>query len=332
MEAKGKKKRHRILRVILKVLGAILSVITVAVVILAIRNHILNKSDRKLYTDAYGEYYTSEFGDRINYTFYDSNSDRVAVILPGYGAASTHYEFDTLAKRINADYKLIIVDPIGVGLSDVTDTERTVENYCTELHGLMEHLGYDKYTIIGHSIAGLYSLYYANEYADEVEAFIGIDASVPHQVDSDEWMAKPENQYKVYKLLRALFVKTGIYRVTTELGMNALMDEIPTLTEEDRDKVCAMYCTVPMNDSQMQEMKLLGESIEKCRDMRFPETVPVLYVLSNDNCERMAQWEQLHKDIVTHPKSKVVKIDGTHYLHHTNLDGLLEEIKNWEYR
>ena len=330
METAKPKKKHRILRTILKVLGIIFAVILIAVVILAIRNRILSKRDKKLYADVYGEYYTTDSGDRINYTFYDSSSDRVAVILPGYGSASAHYEFDTFAKRINGEYKLVIVDPIGVGLSDETDTPRTVENYCTELHGLMEYLGYDRYTIIGHSIAGLYSLYYANQYADEVEAFIGIDASVPHQVDSDEWMAKPDNQYKVYKVLRAAFVKTGIYRVVTELGMDALMEQIPTLTEADRDIVCAMNCSVPMNDTQMNELKLLGKSIETCYDMKFPETVPVLYVLANDNCDRMPEWEPMHKELVTAPESRVVRIDGTHYLHHTNLDGLLSKMYGWE--
>ena len=66
-------------------------------------------------------------------------------------------------------------------MSDEASTPRTVENYCSELHGLMEYLGIDEYTLIGHSISGAHAVYYANQYPDEVTAFIGIDASVPHK-------------------------------------------------------------------------------------------------------------------------------------------------------
>ena len=250
MDTVKTKKKRRIGRKILKAIGILLAFIAAVVIVLAVRNMILTKKDRELFEGAYGEYCTTANG-RINYTFYDSSSDKVAVLLPGFGSASAHYEFDTLAKRLNADYKIIIVDPLGVGLSDGTETERTVENYCSELHELMQYLGYDRYTLIGHSIAGLYSLYYANQYTDEVESFIGVDASVPHQADSDLWLAKPDNQYKLYKVIRVAFIKTGIYRVVTELSMDSVMELIPTLTEADRDIVCAMNCTVPMNDTQM---------------------------------------------------------------------------------
>ena len=329
MDTVKTKKKRRIGRKILKAIGILLAFIAAVVIVLAVRNMILTKKDRELFEGAYGEYCTTANG-RINYTFYDSSSDKVAVLLPGFGSASAHYEFDTLAKRLNADYKIIIVDPLGVGLSDGTETERTVENYCSELHELMQYLGYDRYTLIGHSIAGLYSLYYANQYTDEVESFIGIDASVPHQADSDLWLAKPDNQYKLYKVIRVAFIKTGIYRVVTELSMDSVMELIPTLTEADRDIVCAMNCTVPMNDTQMNEMKLIGRNLKVCYDMKFPETVPVLYVLSNENCERMAEWEPMHSELVTEPRSRVVIIDGGHYLHHDNLDGLLEEMYGWE--
>lgn len=324
------KKKRGGFRKILRFFGILLIIILIAVAVLAVRHHIKCKSNREIFADAYGEYFTTSYGEKINYTFYDSPSDELAVILPGYGCNTTHYEFDTFADRLKDDYKILMVEPLGVGLSDGTDRPRTVENYCEELHELMEYLNYDKYTLIGHSLGGLYSLYYANKYTDEVEAFIGIDASVPHQIDDAQWIAKPENTNKLYKVLRVVFFKTGIHRVLTELSFDETMKQIPTLTEADRDKVLALYCTASLTETQMNEMAELGDNMDKCYDMKFPKEVPVLYVLAKDNTDSMASWEQVHKDIINSEDSKVTVIEGEHYLHLTNLDGLISEIQSWK--
>ncbi len=331
MEKKKSGKARKIVKNIFKVLGIILAVIAAVIVILAIRNVIKNSSDRKKCENAYGEYYTTESGDRINYTFYDSDSEKVAVILPGYGCASVHYEFDSFAKAINDDYKLILVEPLGYGLSDEASTPRTVENYCNELHGLLSSLGYDKYTLIAHSIGGIYSLYYANQYTDEVEAYIGIDSSVPHQQDADIWMAKPKNTALLYKFMNIGLSKTGIYRVLTELGGTKAFDTVPTLTEDEKEKFLEMSCYTAMNKTQMDEMANIEYNFDKTYDLKFPESVPVLYVLCSSNTEMMPGWEQIHKDLVTNPKSKVIVIEGEHYLHYTSFDALISEIDNWSY-
>ncbi len=323
------KKKRGIFRKILRFFGILLIILLLVIAVLAVRHHIKCKSDREIFADAYGEYFTTSHGEKINYTFYDSPSEELAVILPGYGCFTAHYEFDTFAERLKDDYKILIVEPLGVGLSDGTDRPRTVENYCEELHELMEYLDYDKYTLIAHSLGGLYSLYYANKYTDEVEAFIGIDASVPHQSDDAPWIAKPENTNKLYKVLRVVYFQTGIQRVLTELSFDETMKQIPTLTDADRDKMLALYCTASMTETQMNEMAELAENMDRCYDMKFPEEVPVLYVLAKDNTDSMAAWEQVHKDIISSNDSKVVVIEGEHYLHLTNLDGLINEIQKW---
>ena len=132
----------------------------------------------------------------------------MAVILPGLECISAHYEFDALAIKLSDKYKVVVYEPPGVGLSDWTDTERSVENYSEELHELMQHLGYDRYTIIAHSMAGLYSLYYANQYPDEVETFIGIDAAAPAPIEEADHKA-----YVAAKNLRIIMIQSGLVRL-----------------------------------------------------------------------------------------------------------------------
>lgn len=322
-------KVKRFFKVLGKVIGIIFLILIAAVVVLTIRHQTLKGKDRDKVKNAYGSYFVTENNDRINYTFFDSKSDKVAVLLPGYGCASVRYEFDSFIKEMNDEYKILVVEPLGYGLSDVTDTPRTVENYCNELHSLIKSLGYEKYTLMGHSISGMYCLYYSNIYTDEVEAFIGIDASVPAQTQMDSWMAKPKNIKVVYHILSYAVEKTGIYRFMTELSFKDSRNSIPTLSDQEAENYKALSVTVPMNKTQINEMDCLEDTVNKTINMKFPESVKVLYVLSKDNCEMMPEWEGLHKDLVTNKDSKVVVIRGAHYLHLTNLQGLVREIKDF---
>ena len=326
------KKPHKIRKVILRILGILLLIIAVLIAVLSIRNHILNKRDREIYADAYGEYYTTPQGRKMNYTRFDSDAEEVAVILPGYGCPTVRYEFDAFVKGLSDRYQFIVVEPLGYGLSDGAVSERNVTNFCEELHGLLASLHCDKYTLIAHSIGGLYSLYYANQYPDEVQGFIGIDASVPHQCDADQWIAKPKNVYFLYKVMRPLLYGSGINRLVSELSFEQTAAQIPTLSEDDKRIAKAIYCAAGLNDTLMDEMKMLEANMLECYDMKFPESVPVLYVLAKDNTDTMPDWEQYHKDLVTNPDSRVTVIEGAHYLHLTSLQKLTEEITDWHHK
>lgn len=311
----------------LRIFCILLLILAVLVGVTSVRNVILSARDEKLVEDAYGEYYTTPEGERINYTFYDNGVENLAVILPGYGCSSAHFEFDTLAKRLSDRYDILIVEPLGVGLSDGTTRERSAENYCVELHGLMASLGYDRYTLIGHSIAGIYALKYCNMYENEVEAFIGIDASVPRQIDIDNTFTQSDVQYKINRALKFTLVDTGIYRILTEVSFDSVLEQIPTIRDDDKDTMLALYTTDQMNDTQLREGKKMTDNMRDCYDMTFPKSVKVLYILSKDNCDQIPEWEQLHSDIVEKCNGEVKIVDGGHYLHLTNLDGLLKAIE-----
>ncbi len=312
-----------------KVLLGLLILIVLFLLITTIWHHVESQKDRKRYAGAYGEYYTTVNGDKMNYTLYDSTSDNVAVLLPGFAYGSVHYTFDSLAKELNDEYKVVIVEPLGYGLSDQTDTERTAENYCNELHGLMNYLRYDKYTLIGHSMSGIYMTYYSNEYTSEVEAVIGIDEYVPHMRDFED--SAPETQQTVWKISRC-YIFLGLDRLMPTYDREFAKEKIPTLTDEEADLFAAMDKTIPTNKTQMNEIGLTPENVDKCYDMKIPENIPVLQVLSKDNCELYPEYTKIHEDITENPQSKTVAIDGGHCLYFDNLDGLVNEIKNWEHK
>lgn len=107
--------------------------------------------------------------------------EETVVLLPGFGTASPALDFKMLVDELSPFYKVVVVEPFGYGLSDETDKERTADNMVTEVHEALQQLNIDRFTLMGHSIAGIYGLNYVNKYPNEVNAFIGIDSSVPTQ-------------------------------------------------------------------------------------------------------------------------------------------------------
>lgn len=122
----------------------------------------------------------------------------VIVLLPGLGSPSPVLEFRPLAEELGKTYKVITVEPFGYGLSDPADTERSIENIVEELHACLEEIGVHRYYLMAHSISGLYSLYYANTYPEEVRGFIGIDSSVPKQNENEPFDTTKLNLLMAY--------------------------------------------------------------------------------------------------------------------------------------
>jgi len=113
--------------------------------------------------------------------FGETNSTSIIVLLPGLGVSSPIYDFKPLAEELSKNYKIVVIEPFGYGLSDLVEEERTLENVSSEIHTAIKELGIEKYYLAASSLSGLYSLKIANDYPEELLGFIGIDITVPGQ-------------------------------------------------------------------------------------------------------------------------------------------------------
>ena len=86
------------------------------------------------------------------------------VLLSGLGTAAPALDFAPLVRQLG-DYNVIVVEGFGYGYSDMSARPRTVQNITAELHDVLSKLGAPKpYVLVGHSIAGFYTLSYAHRY------------------------------------------------------------------------------------------------------------------------------------------------------------------------
>lgn len=75
------------------------------------------------------------------------------------------------------------------------------------------------------------------------------------------------------------------------------------------------------NKNIMNKLNHMEDSLESVRDMKFPETIPVVVKCCSsfrgDNCELLETWETLHREVISETdKSKVVRLNGGYYLHY----------------
>lgn len=330
-------KLKKVIKILLCILLGIICLVIVAFLLATIINKNITKKNVAKYEGFYGEYYETANG-RINYSIIGEGEETI-VILPGLGSVSPYYEFTEVIDYLDDNYKVIVVEPLGYGLSDETKVDRTADNVCAEIHEVLSGIGEEKYYIMGHSIAGLYSLNYCNLYEEEVLGFIGIDASLPAQINDDD----PSKQYAVTKLMRMFMVDSGLYRVVYGGLVNAPDEEFDNpavqgnpvvafkyLAQEDKELYSELYSSKTANNTVTNELKCLRKNCEEKMGYTFPDTIPVLYVLAQDTVDSDPNWAPHHQDLAqNNDKSEVIIMEGSHYLHICDANKLCDIVIKW---
>lgn len=216
------------------------------------------------------------------------------------------------------------------GLSDQAETEHSVENIAEELHCCLQELGGEKYYLMAHSIAGLYSVYYANTYSEEIQEFIVSDSSVPKQNENE-----PMNTAMLNKVIACLGKARDALWISRLLSLGnpekvIYADPEYDYTEEKVETFRILASDTSYNRTVMDELNWAEKNLTTVWDMKFPESVPVLNFVAEENCEIFPDWEKLHQDVIGNLDiSEVVLLKGGHYLHFEKKKQLVEEIDIW---
>ena len=117
-------------------------------------------------------------GQRMH-VYCEGNVGRTVVLLSGLGAACPSMDFRPLFSALRADHRVVIAECFGYGWSDLTNRPRTVQNIIAETRLALGKAGFSPpYVLMPHSVSGLYALYWANAYPQEVDPVVGIDMTI----------------------------------------------------------------------------------------------------------------------------------------------------------
>ena len=306
-------------------------VILFSVLALVLWNQICKHIDSKLLPNAYGQAVEVN-GKTMVVDIQGEENETTIILLPGSASASPVLEFLPLAEALSTHYRVITIEPFGYGLSDTTDASRDLDTVVKELHQCVSSLGCDRYYLMAHSLSGLYSLYWANTYPEEVLGFIGIDCSVPGQNEENPYPISITTINKISAYIQKTINVLGISRLQSiNDPQRAILADFSYNYSEDQINV---YRTLTLdcsyNKTVMHEQNCFDAHLETVAEMKFPENLPVLQFVAISNCEVIAAWEQLHIDVIAESEySDVIRMEGGHYLHLVKKTEIAETVNQW---
>ncbi|MDR6690772.1 pimeloyl-ACP methyl ester carboxylesterase [Microbacterium sp. 1154] len=283
--------------------AAIVGVLAVTLATTATVNAVATRAEAAEITP-YGE--RVPVGDRSMNVVINGDHPETIVLLPGLGTAAPGLDFAPLSDQLDDTYRVVAVEPFGTGLSDQTDEPRTAANIAREVHTALEYLGVDRYTLMGHSISGIYALTYVEAYRDEVTAFVGIDSSVPDQPGGDAPIATDS-----LALLDTLGVTRALRAFTPDPYEGLPYD---ASAREQMRLLANVNSAAP---TVLDEMAHASTNFADASGRRFAADLPVLLFVreADDDVEG---WVDLHRtQAASVDRGEVVLMAGEHYLHHT---------------
>lgn len=285
----------------------------------------------KLYEEnkypATGEYVDVE-GEKLHVTV-KGRGEKTIVLLPGLGTAAPALDFEPLVNELSKDFRVVVVEPFGYGWSDLTKRERTVENIVEEIRTSLQTAQIEgPYIIMPHSLAGIYSMYYADKYPKEVEAVIGIDPTLPQALEYfDEAAPKMPSYFR-------FFAPTGIARLTLLLNSDNFLPaaEEGTYSEENLTMTKAISAWKGYNKNIIEEANAIQENVEKTKELSFPSQLPVMIFMKEDDkvTEDGKSMETFYKQQLRSVENeRLIALKGHHYLHWKNYKEMSGEIKEF---
>jgi pimeloyl-ACP methyl ester carboxylesterase len=111
-------------------------------------------------------------GIQLAYTRHGNGTPLVLV----HGFPLDHHLWDEVVPLLEGTFDLILPDLRGFGESSVVDSFYTMEDYASDLAGLLDHLGIQKAAIAGHSMGGYVALAFVRLFPERVRG-LGLVAS-----------------------------------------------------------------------------------------------------------------------------------------------------------
>ncbi|WP_107924824.1 alpha/beta fold hydrolase [Lysinibacillus parviboronicapiens] len=300
------------------IIGKLIAALAIAIIlflaIVFLVNIVCNKMEQGK-KESYGQFVTVD-GKNMN-VFIQGQGEETVVLLPGYGTAAPALDFKPLIDELSPFYKVVVIEPFGYGLSELTEKERSTENIVSEIHEALQQLNIERYILMGHSISGIYGLDYVNKYPNEVSAFVGLDSSVP--TISEKKIGSPI--IGTLKLLK----KSGLARLQIKLGD----DPYATLPYDDKTKeqLSILIHKNRFNPNQLNEAENMYANFRAAENLSFPKNLPVIFFIQADHkvTERwIPEYKKQIKDLV---HGKVMTFEGDHYLYRTKAKEIVENFR-----
>lgn len=319
MKTKKKFKFWTIIRNVFVILFAVFFVWSIS-------SRFITAYEQKKYT-AIGEFVEIE-GEKMHIYTKGEGVDTI-VLLTGLGTAAPILDFEPLINELAVKNRVVVVEPFGYGWSDTTSKERSVENIVEEIRMALKKANIQgPYILMPHSVSGIYSMYFANKYPQEVKAVVGIDPTLPEALQYFDETAPSMPEYLSY------IAPTGIARLAIYLNPNSFLPiaDVGTYPEDNLKMTKRISAWNGYNKNVVNEANEIKNNIAKTVQLNFPSDMPVLVFTTSETKKTNSDKNNLtfyETQLTNSLASKIIPLEGHHYLHWTRYQEMSKEVNEF---
>ena len=267
----------------------------------------------------YGEKYPVGKGKINVYT--ESSGDLTIIFLSGAGVTSPVLEYRPLYRKLSDTYKIAVVEKSGYGMSESTDTERTVENMVSESREALRLAGINPpYVLAAHSYSGFEAIYWANTYPDEVKAVLSIDMGLP-ETAVEMGKAMPEEKRRAInektKKLYSKIQKRGLFaKLVKKFSVDATgMMSSDNLNDEEKKLYADLFYKNITNKEMFEENMHLVSNGEKAGATGKLKVPAFFYITDYKTPMKNGSWKEYAIKYAEEIGAEYIVSDKGHNMH-----------------
>lgn len=246
------------------------------------------------------------------------------VFMSGGGTSSPVLDFKSLYSLLSDQYKIVVVEKLGYGFSEVTTTDRDIETILAETREALLKAGVDgPYILLPHSMSGIEALHWAQKYPDELRAIIGLDMATPAAYE------KFDINMPLVRL-GAFVAHTGITRWIPSLVESDAI-KYGRLTDEEKALYKIVFFRRTGTKNMINEIKNINDNAQKVKMLGIPD-VPLLLFTSNGQATGFdeEEWLNIQNEFVAeNDNAKLIELDAPHYIHNYEYEQIAQKLEEF---
>ena len=226
------------------------------------------------------------------------------IFMSGSGTVSPVYDFKILYEKLQDDFRIIVIEKIGYGYSDICDYPCDIDSVITMYKKVLSVVEEDgPYILAAHSMSGLEALRWKQIFPDDICAIIGLDMAIPSVYQS--WTTKElKKRIKLMKMVK----KLKFHKLPFLFWGNH-----SALTKEERKQLILLKnrnsfnkCFINEANEVLSNANIVAKEKIECPALLF----------SSNGKQTSKNWIEHQKTFAKNINGKLICFDCGHYLHH----------------
>ena len=253
------------------------------------------------------------------------------VLMPGLGTAAPALDFAPLTEKLAENNRLVVAEPFGYGWSSLTQRERSAENIVEELRAALTAAGEEApYILMPHSVSGIYAAWYCQHYPEEISAVIGIDCTLPRQV---EYFG---GGYPTVTNIAKLASPLGISRLLCMIAPATFVSQGGEGVYSDDNLLAQKRLGSRMgyNRCVIDEMNMTGANVDVTKDIYFIGSLPLLFITRPESSHSARDdgktSRSFYETYISSPDcQQILELDAPHYMHWAQSEAIAQAVEGF---